>query len=228
MSDLATMLREALDSGALVAAPLALAGGVVTGLNPCCLPLYPAAAATCCASREGCADSVRRLDLRAAAALVLGIAAATTTLGVVAALGGRTMTNLSGAWAYAIAAIPILAGAHTLGLFRVPAARMPALPKATGPVSAFGAGVLLALVFGPCATPLLAGLLSYVAFSGSTVTGGTLLFLYGIGIAIPVVVLGASAATLAARLEKRGARVWVDRTTGALLVMVGLYVVWSA
>jgi hypothetical protein len=61
-----------------------------------------------------------------------------------------------------------------------------------------------------------------------TAYGGTLLFVYGIGIAIPVVVLGASAAKLAARLEKNGGRVWVDRATGALLVAMGLYVIWSA
>lgn len=64
--------------------------------------------------------------------------------------------------------------------------------------------------------------------NGSPAYGGVLLFVYGIGIAIPVVVLGASAANFAARLEKNGGRVWFDRATGALLVAMGLYVVWSA
>jgi len=105
---------------------------------------------------------------------------------------------------------------------------MPSLPRAPGIGSAFVTGLLLALVFGPCGTPLLAGLLSYVAFEGNPAYGGALLFVYGIGIAIPVVVLGASAARLAARLEKNGARLWVDRATGALLFATGLYVAWSA
>lgn len=220
------MLREALNAGALFAAPLALVGGVVTGLNPCCLPIYPAAAAACCANRG--APAAGKLRLTAAVALALGLATATTLLGVLAAAGGRTMSTLSGTWAYAIAVVPLLAGSHMLGLFRLPTLRTPSLPTATGMGTAFLAGLLLALVFGPCGTPLLAGLLSYVAFNGSQAYGGALLFLYGIGIAIPVVLLGASAARLAARLEKSGGRVWVDRATGALLLAMGLYVVWSA
>ena len=104
------MLREALGSGTLFAAPIALTGGIVTGLNPCCLPIYPAAAAACCASRAECADqTARKLSVTAAAALALGLATATTLLGVLAAIGGRTMTTLSGTWAYAIAVVPLLA-----------------------------------------------------------------------------------------------------------------------
>lgn len=228
MNELAAMLRDALGAGAVLAAPIALAGGVVTGLNPCCLPIYPAAAAACCANREAFEDQVRRLSLGAAVALALGLATATTLLGVLAAVGGRTMTTLSGAAAYALAVIPLVAGAHMLGFLRLPTLTTPSLPRATGTVSAFFAGLLLALVFGPCGTPLLAGLLSYAAFSGNPTYGGTLLFLYGIGIAIPVVVLGASAAKLAAGLERNGRRVLVDRATGGLLVTMGLYVIWSA
>lgn len=223
------MLRDALASGAVFAAPLALVGGVVTGLNPCCLPIYPAAAAACCANREACGDeAVRKLSFSIAAALALGIATATTLLGVVAAVGGHTMTTLSGAWAYAIAVVPLLAGAHMLGLLRLPTFKTSALPRATGIGRAFLAGLLLALVFGPCGTPLLAGLLSYVAFEGNPAFGGALLFFYGIGIAIPVVLLGGAAAKLAARLEKNGARAWVDRATGTLLIAMGLYIVWLA
>jgi cytochrome c biogenesis protein CcdA len=212
----------------MVAVPLALIGGLVTGLNPCCLPLYPAAAAACCANREGCGEQIRRLRFGAAVSLALGIAMATTVLGVLAAVGGRTMTALSGGWAYAFALVPLAVGAHVLGLVKLPAIRMPGVPNATGVVSAFVAGLLLALVFGTCGTPLLAGLLSYVAFDGNPVYGGFLLFLYGVGIAIPVVLLGATTAKLAAWLEKTGGRAWVDRTTGALLLGVGLYVIWSA
>lgn len=124
--------------------------------------------------------------------------------------------------------LPLVAGAHMLGFLRLPTLKTPSLPRATGMVSAFLAGLLLALVFGPCGTPLLAGLLSYAAFSGNPAYGGALLFLYGIGISIPVVVLGASAAKLAAGLERNGRRIWVDRATGGLLVTMGLYVIWSA
>jgi cytochrome c biogenesis protein CcdA len=88
--------------------------------------------------------------------------------------------------------------------------------------------LLLALLFGPCGTPLLASLLSFVAYDGRPFYGGVLLFAYGIGVAIPVVLLSATATRLAARRDRSGKRVWVDRGTGALLVALGLYVLWRA
>jgi len=80
VTDLAELLRTSLSAGSLVALPLTFLGGVVTGLNPCCVALYPAAAATCCASR----GERIRLAVGAALAFVVGLALATTSLGVFA------------------------------------------------------------------------------------------------------------------------------------------------
>ena len=86
-------------------------------------------------------------------------------------------------------------------------------------------GALLALVFGPCGTPILASLLSLVAFEGNAAYGGLLLFAYGVGISVPVVALGSAAASVAARLDARGWRPIVDRATGVLMIALGLYTV---
>lgn len=229
MSELAELVRSALSGAGLLAVPLALAGGVLTGLNPCCLPIYPAAAAACCANRECTTDGEpARLDWRSALGLCLGIAAATTALGIAAALGGRTMTTVSGRWSYALALVPIAAGLHLLRVVKLPLPELRHVPRATGFVSAVGAGVLIALVLGPCGTPILAGLLSFVAFEGRIAHGGLLLFAYGVGIALPVVVLGSAAASIVSRLDARGLRPIVDRVTGTLLVVLGLYVVGTA
>ena len=82
--------------------PLALAGGVVAGLNPCCFPLYPAAAATCCAGR--CDQPAA--GLKSSSAFVAGVATATTLLGVAAAIAGRALSGLGGWVPYAIAESP--------------------------------------------------------------------------------------------------------------------------
>jgi cytochrome c-type biogenesis protein len=225
--DATGVLRELLASSGVLAFPAALAGGVLTGLNPCCLPIYPAAAATCFAGRES-GNGTSKMPVSAAAALTLGLATTTTVLGVVAALGGRTMMQLGGVWAAVLAVIPILAGAHLLGFIKLPLPKLPAGPRVTGAASAFVAGLLLALVFGPCGTPILASLLSFVAYEGRPTYGGSLLFVFGLGIALPVVLLGATATRLASRLDQSGKRVWVDRATGAVLVGMGIYVLWQA
>jgi cytochrome c biogenesis protein CcdA len=228
MIDWSALLRESIAGSGFLAIPAALAGGVLTGLNPCCLPIYPAAAAACCAGRECFESEPKKLRIPALLALALGLATATTTLGIAAAIGGRTIGRLGGAWVSVLATVPLLAGAHFLGFLRLPLPLPAARPRVTGVVSAFLAGFMLALIFGPCGTPLLAGLLSVAAYDGRPVHGGLLLFAYGLGIAIPVALLGGTAAKLAARLDANGWHIWVNKTTGILLVGTGLYLLWSA
>lgn len=213
-------LRDLLGGGGIVALPAALAAGFITGLNPCCLPMYPAAAATCCAVRE------ERRSLSSALAFMLGLAVATAILGVAAAAAGSRLSAVGGWLPYVVAFIPIVAGMHFLGLIEIPRPRLPALQARVG--TAFLGGLLLSLVIAPCGTPLLASLLSYAAYDGSILYGGLLLFVYGIGAGLPVLVLGLAAARLAARLDRGGVRVWVDRVTGALLLGMGLYLLWRA
>jgi hypothetical protein len=45
-------LNQALSGSSLLALPLALLGGLIAGMNPCCLALYPAVAGTCCSGEE--------------------------------------------------------------------------------------------------------------------------------------------------------------------------------
>lgn len=220
-------LRDALATGGVVAFPVALVGGVVAGLNPCCMPMYPAAAATCCAASADCAPaSARRASFGSALAFVLGLAVATTLLGVIAAAAGKRLTAL-GPWAnYVVAVIPLLAGAHFLGFIELPRPRLPVLKARFG--GAFLAGFMLSLVIAPCGTPILASILSYAAYEGSIAYGALLLFVYGLGAGLPILALGFTAARVAQRLDRGGLRVWVNRAMGLLLVFFGLYLILRA
>jgi len=219
-------LTEVVGGGGLVALPAALAAGLVTGLNPCCVPMYPAAAATCCAARDCAAPDERRGSVFAAVAFALGLAVATTALGVGAAATGGRLRAVGGVFAYLVALVPLVAGAHFLGFIRIPAPRLPRLPAQAG--GAFAAGLVLSLVVAPCGTPLLGSILSYAAYRGSLAYGGLLLFVYGVGLAVPVLALGLSANRVAAWLDRGGLRRWADRATGGLLVGLGLYLLWRA
>lgn len=218
-------LGELLREGGAVAVPVAFLAGVVASVNPCCLPIYPAA--------TGCCTALRRPTLRGnlglSAAFVLGGSAATTTLGTAAAVAGRVFTAL-GSWpVYLLAAVPLLFGLHVLGVIKLPLPTVgPATRAGGGIAGAAGAGALLGLTIAPCATPVLAGLLTYVATKGDPAWGALVLFFYGLGLGIPVLVLGTTAASLVSRLASERARRWVDSITGAVLIGVGLYLVWLA
>ena len=222
--DIGSAIGGALAGGSIIALPLAFAGGVMAGLNPCCLALYPAAAANCCVGRE-CSP---RRGAASAMAFVFGMAAAMAMLGIAVAMAGR-VTGLGSVGRYLVAIVPLLMGLHLLEWIHLPldwGSRLSRVPMRAG--SAFGMGFLLSLVIGPCGTPLLASVLSYAARQGQILYGALLLFLYGLGVGIPMLVIGTTAGGLVQRLDKAGWKVWVDRTSGAMLLALGFYLVWTA
>ena len=218
-------LTELLRQGGLLAVPAAFLGGVVSSLNPCCVPIYPAAAG-CCTALRG--KTVGR-NLRVAAAFVLGGCATTTVLGITSALAGRVFMTL-GSWPlYLLSALPILFGLHLLGVVRLPLpSRTADLLATKGAAGAAAAGALLGLAVVPCATPVLGGILAYVATKADPVWGGLLLFFYGLGLGIPALLLGTASASAVARLSGERFRRWADYIAGVVLVGVGLYLVWLA
>lgn len=214
---------QALGGGSALALPLVLLGGLLAGLNPCCLALYPAAA-SCCPPGGATAEH----PLRRVLAFVLGAASATSLLGIFAALAGRVMGQLGTPVQYVIAAIPLLMGLHLLGFLRLPLGTVPARVVPSNLVSAFGCGFLMSVAVTPCSTPVLASVLSYVAYKGGILYGALLLFVYGVGVGMPLLVVGTAARTVTSWLSKLGHQKWGDRVSGTALVALGLYLVWKA
>ena len=210
---------HALAAGSMVALPLALLGGLVAGMNPCCLALYPAAAVACC-STQG--QTIKR-PLGNAAAFVLGIAVAVASLGVLAACIGR-MVVMGTPFKYAIAFLPILMGVYRLGWIRLPLITPKAFRPGIG--GAFGTGLLLSVVIGPCGTPVLVSVLSFAVYKQSFFYGGLLLFLYGIGNGLPVMLVGTAAGGVLKRLDCSRFGNWIDPIVGGLLILLGFYLLW--
>jgi len=213
-------LSQALSGGNLVALPLALAGGVLAGMNPCCLALYPAAAGACCSVRE---QQTLRRSFGNAVAFVLGIAIAIAALGAIAAYVGR-IAEIGTPVKYAIAAIPIFMGLYRLGWVKLPA--FSPKPFQPGVGGAFGTGLLLSLIIGPCGTPVLASVLSYAAYKQSFVYGGLLLFLYGLGTGLPLVLVGTAAGGILKRFDCSRFGRLIDPMLGSSLLLLGFYLLW--
>ena len=89
----------------------------------CCL--YPSAVGVCCGvkaadARCGAAAKGQSRAFKNSAALVFGVAVATTVLGVVAALAGHIVGQLGSCVRYAVAAVPLVVGLHLVGWIRLP------------------------------------------------------------------------------------------------------------
>jgi thiol:disulfide interchange protein DsbD len=82
-------------------------------------------------------------------------------------------------------------------------------------------GALSSLIIGPCVAAPLAGALIYIGQTGDVVLGGSALFVMGLGMGLPLLILGASAGKL---LPKPGR--WLNSTKaifGVLMLVVALW-----
>lgn len=82
-------------------------------------------------------------------------------------------------------------------------------------------GSLSSLIVGPCVAAPLAGALIYIGQTGDAVLGGGALFMMGLGMGIPLLLLGASAGKL---LPKAG--MWLNSTKAVFGVIMLAVAVW--
>ena len=82
-------------------------------------------------------------------------------------------------------------------------------------------GALSSLIVGPCVAAPLAGALIYIGQTGDAVLGGSALFVMGIGMGVPLLMLGASAGKL---LPKAGT--WLNATKTVFGVLMLGVAVW--
>ena len=169
------------------------------------------------------AEQTIRRPFGNAIAFVFGVALAIAALGSIAAYLGR-IADIGTPLRYAIALVPIIMGVYRLGWVTLPSFGTGPLPSGFG--RAFGTGVLLSLVIGPCGTPVLASVLSYAAYKRSFIYGGLLLFIYGLGTGLPLVLIGTAAGGFLKRFECSRFGRWLDSITGGSLLLLGFWLLW--
>jgi len=197
-----------------------LLGGLVTSLSPCVLSMVPVMVGYI--GGYGAPSRTRGFFL--SLCLVTGLAVTFGILGITAAALGKVFGQIGKGWYYLMAAVAIIMGLNLLGVFTFRLPGLKSLPvRAGGPAGAFLVGLFFGLVASPCATPVLAVIMTYVAGQGDLVYGGTLLFTYGFGHGMPLVLVG----TFTGLLKNLGAvqpfARYIPQASGAILVLLGLY-----
>jgi cytochrome c-type biogenesis protein len=202
-------------------------GGVMTASNPCVLAMIPLMIGLV-AGKQGTTSLKRAFFF--SLFFVLGLAVTFTALGLISSLMGRMFGNIGRFWKYAVAAVCLVMGLHLLGVFKFNFAA----PKAFGKIRKGGLGAfLLGLLFGvvstPCAVPVLAVLLAFVADKGNVLYGGFLLFIYALGHSVLVLIAGTSMGAAKRLIESKGlikANRIARIIAGAIILLVGVYFLW--
>ncbi|MDT0619074.1 protein-disulfide reductase DsbD [Salinisphaera sp. P385] len=169
--------------------------GLLLAFTPCVLPMIPILSGII-VGQSGAVGPWRGLLL--SSAYVLAMAAAYTVFGVIAALSGLNLqAALQSPWVVAPFALVFLAlslamfGFYQLQLPAGLQARLSAVGRDRGGLAGAGLmGFVSALIVGPCLAPPLAGALLYISTSGDALLGGLALFCLGLGMGLPLIVLG--------------------------------------
>jgi cytochrome c biogenesis protein CcdA len=203
-------------------------GGVATALNPCVLAMIPLMMGMVAGS-EGSPGLKKNFVF--SLFFVLGLSVTFTALGLISALMGRMFGDVGGFWKYIVAAICLVMGLQLLGLFKLEL-RLPQMfsVRKKGKLGAFLLGLLFGIVSTPCAVPILAVLLAFVAQKGDIVYGGVLLFTYALGHSALVLIAGTSMGAAKKMIESRGwrrANVVLQKIAGAVIILVGVYFVFG-
>ncbi len=170
--------------------------GLLLAFTPCVLPMVPILAGMLAGAGP---DRSPMRGFVLSATYALAMATAYAALGVAASWSGRNlqMALQTSVALSAMAAVFVVLALASFGLFelRLPAAltaRFAGRPGgALGPVG--GAAILgftSALIVGPCVTPPLAAALLYVAQTGDVGRGAAALFALGLGMGLPLVLVG--------------------------------------
>jgi cytochrome c-type biogenesis protein len=207
----------------------AFVAGLLTALNPCVLPLLPIVFAA----------AISKHRIAGPLALAAGLTVSFVTIGFILALAGHSVTGIyTDPLRLAGAVILIVLGAILL----VPWLQE-ALERAAGPATnwinnrfgrvgsggwagQFGLGLVLGLVWSPCTGPTI-GVAAGIAYSGENVGAVAGIFLlFGIGAAIPLVVLGFLSRAVLMRWRDRLVRIAVigKIVLGVALVAIGVLI----
>ena len=205
--------------------------GLALAFTPCVLPMLPILSSVIFGSQGGKTISKGRASLLALS-YVLGMALVYALAGtLMAALGGSVQRALQSPVALAAFALLLLALSGSLfGLYelRLPQAwhqhidRLAGRQRGGSVFGAFALGGISTLVASPCITAPLAGVLAFIAQTGSMTLGAGLLFVMALGMGLPLLFIAVEARIL---IPSTGIwMIWLQRTLGVLLVATAAWI----
>lgn len=223
-------LIEKLKSGHILTTLLIFFGaGIITAFAGCSYPMFPILSNIILGEGKTITRS-RAFSL--SLAYVLPIAVVYALLGVIAGVFGSNLSALmQSSWViFSFAGILVLMALSMFGLFELhmPSAIQTRLNHLSNSqkggtfIGAIVMGTLSAFIVSACTVPPIVAAISYIVQSGDVLLGAGAMFLFGLGLGVPLLLLGLSASWL---LPKAGA--WmntVQRAMGWVLIAAAIYI----
>ena len=202
--------------------------GLLLAFTPCIFPMIPILSGII-VGHGNHISSLRAFLL--SLSYVIASALMYTVFGILAALFGQNLqASLQNPWAISLfSAVFVVLALSMFGFYNLELPNRLKTKLHNSSVrhqdgSLWGAaimGALSSLIIGPCVAAPLAGALIYIGQTGDALLGGSALFMLGLGMGFPLLLLGASAGKL---LPKAGA--WLNATKAVFGVVMLAMAVW--
>ncbi|HEV8149214.1 MAG TPA: cytochrome c biogenesis protein CcdA [Gemmatimonadales bacterium] len=206
---------------------VAFAGGLLSFLSPCVLPLVPSYLGFITGFTFDEMADRRKLAMLHALLFVLGFTLVFMLFGASATALGRVLKYYE-VWFQRVGGVLIiLFGLYCLGVLKLrfldQEARLHLDRKPVGYLGSVLVGMAFAAGWTPCIGPILGAILGLAASEASLPRGMLLLGSYSLGLAVPFLFAAFAVETFLSwfRRFRRHMR-WVQRVSGVLLIAVGL------
>ncbi|HZK44171.1 MAG TPA: cytochrome c biogenesis protein CcdA [Syntrophomonadaceae bacterium] len=206
---------------------LVFAAGIVTSITPCNVSMIPIIIGHVGGSEAG---RVRGFFL----SLFFSLGTATTfmVLGIIIAFIGGIFGVTQSVIFYFVAFICILIGLNLMGAFQFNFSYgndlLNRVGEQKGYLGSFILGIVMGLVGSQCGTPIMFAILSIALASGQLVYGATLLFIYALGRAVPIIIIGTFTGVISSMDSFAKWSHVMDKLAGVMILMVGMYFAWIA
>ena len=206
---------------------VAFAGGLLSFLSPCVLPLVPSYLGFITGFTFNEMANRRRIAMIHALLFVLGFTLIFMLFGASATALGRVLKYYD-VWFQRIGGVLIiLFGLYCLGWIKLAFldqdARLHLDRKPVGYLGSVLVGMAFAAGWTPCIGPILGAILGLAATEASLAKGMVLLGAYSLGLAVPFLVAAYAAESFLGWFQRfRRYLPWVQRVSGVLLIVVGV------
>ena len=159
----------------------------------------------------------------------IGLGITFTVIGLFTAFIGKAFLGAGKFWYIILAFIMIGAGLQVLDVINLFGDKKDACKitkRREGILDAFFLGILSGILASPCATPIMAAIIAFIAASGNLVIGMIMLLMYSLGHSVLIILAGTSFGLVEkiaySENGKKIGRV-LKNILGTIIILVGLY-----